>query len=190
MFSGTYNYTSNGSVYESVTYNQQIDTKAVAFETANGESIMLFYNPRCHIAAALTPGGFSQPLMCVNMVYDLNGSKGPNTAGKDLGAITVLYAVDPIVVAPLPVTRSISSSQIEASSECTKLDSASRVPNKEEAASMFYNKSLWAGISHWSSSVGYRPDSDVLMAWRLSSAVGTFVLYPRDNPDTLRCVKR
>ena len=46
---------------------------------------------------------YSQPKMCANFVYDLNGIKGPNTFGKDIGAITVLYPTDSNIVAPEPL---------------------------------------------------------------------------------------
>lgn len=42
-------------------------------------------------------------------VYDLNGSKGPNTVGKDIGFITALYPTDSVVVAPMPAERFKSS---------------------------------------------------------------------------------
>ena len=31
---------------------------------------------------------------CVNFIYDLNGKKGPNTMGKDMGFMTMLYPFD------------------------------------------------------------------------------------------------
>ena len=191
MFNGAYHYGDTGS---SVAYSQ-LDTQAVAFETANSESVLLFYNPNCKIAASLSPGGFSQPLMCANLVYDLNGNKGPNTVGKDIGFMSILYAVDPVVAAPVPLAKNFSGAQINASKICTQNDSESRLPNMEEVASLFYNRALidmGNGGALWSSTL--LPTSDAnreLQAWRLSFNVGTFNLYPRgDSAASIRCVKR
>ncbi len=46
MFNGTFNNGPNGSGGTELTYSQ-LDTKAAAFETANGESIFVYYNPKC-----------------------------------------------------------------------------------------------------------------------------------------------
>ena len=84
-----------------------IDTKAAAFETTNGESILLFYNPYCMPYMNESDSYYVQPKMCANFVYDLNGTDGPNTMGKDMGFITVLYSTDSKVIAPVPVLKNI-----------------------------------------------------------------------------------
>ncbi len=79
------------------------DTKASGFETVNGESIALYYNPACNYEKLFAQTwGFvnSRPSVCANLIYDLNGNKGPNTVGKDIGVMTVLFASDSMVVAP------------------------------------------------------------------------------------------
>ena len=43
--------------------------------------------------------------VCANFIYDLNGNKGPNTVGKDIGIMSVLYPSDSVVVAPMPYWR-------------------------------------------------------------------------------------
>ena len=142
-FNGSFNHASS---LEEWSYSQ-IDTKAAAFETANGESIVVFYSPTC---TAFNPDGAwyrSQPFMCANFVYDLNGKKGPNSVGKDVGFIAVLYPSDSVVVAPLPLnSRETSTSTTvawrDAAPLCRNRDSESRLPNYEEAAAMFYNQNL------------------------------------------------
>jgi len=121
----------------------QTDTKSAAFETANGESIAVFYNPRCNDRLSSGVWSKAQPSICANFVYDLNGNKGPNTMGKDIGFITVLYNSDSAVVAPMPLTGGILNSNLSnASKTCTNFDSESRLPTSEEAAAMFTNKNL------------------------------------------------
>ena len=149
-------YSYNGTFSDRGKYPNP-DTKAAAFETVNGESIVVFYNPRC-TQGTYRWGAYNctQVQMCANFVYDLNGKKGPNTVGKDIGFITALYPSDPVVVAPMPI-RAISTgwgvTADKISSVCKKVDADSRVPNIEELKSLYYNKTLvnLEGIWHWSS---------------------------------------
>ena len=172
----------------------QIDTKAAAFETANGESIVVYYNPNC--VGSLNEGDsyYSQPKMCANFIYDLNGSKGPNTMGKDVGFISVLYPSDSVVVAPLPFTSSAgTSTQTDAGKLCQKLDSESRLPTREELAAMFYNKLLidmpeGNDANAWSSSVIY--ESGALKAVNQGFISGIQLYYDRSREFGIRCVKR
>lgn len=139
MFNSTY---SNPET--SVTYSQQ-DTVAAGFETANGESILTYYNPYCQSDMSETAKYFTQRKMCANFIYDLNGKKGPNTVGKDIGFISVLYPSDSVVVAPMPLTRNAKETAVagtEISSLCKEQESESRAPNITEATAMFYNKKL------------------------------------------------
>ncbi len=140
------------SIYSGVDgsfYNPQkhIDTKAAAFETQNGESLALYYNPNCVTYSDGVYPQYTQPHMCANFIYDLNGNKGPNTVGKDIGWITALYPTGTSVVAPVPLVSNLSGKFTlpEANSACLALDSESRLPNIEELSSMFYNHNLFGG---------------------------------------------
>ncbi len=137
-----------------------LDTKAAAFETANGESIIVYYNPNCIGSLNEMPlgaggGYYVAPKVCANFVYDLNGTKGPNTVGKDIGFITLMYPSDPKIVAPYPAVNQLgtqypikaSGGNMTASQACTAYDSEYRVPNIEEAMSLFVNKNLLKGAS-------------------------------------------
>jgi len=166
----------------------QIDTKAVAFETQNGESIAVFYNPNCRNSMNEVQNYYTQPKMCANFVYDLNGNKGPNTVGKDIGFISVLYPSDSVVVAPMPLPRSVNNvMQVDGAKECRKMDSDSRMPNKEELAAMYYNN-LFVGLGgscYWSGTV-YSAGS----AWHLCPAIGYLGLYGKLDTYSIRCIKR
>ena len=134
-----------------------LDTKAAAFETANGESVIAYYNPVCvgnlNDDAANLSGIYIAKKVCVNFVYDLNGNKGPNTVGKDIGFLTALYPSDVKVVAPVPAVNPLpdsyaikpSGSDISASKACTMYDSEYRLPNVDEMASMIVNNNLIKG---------------------------------------------
>ena len=92
------------------------DTKAAAFETQNGESILVYYNNRCLGSLAESPLGdggiFMSPKICANFIYDLNGNKGPNTVGKDIGFMTAMYPYDAVLAAPYPAPQKLGASYL------------------------------------------------------------------------------
>ena len=139
----------NNSWTGSYSYSQ-LDTKAAAFETANGESIIVFYNPNCVPYMNETSEYITQPKMCANFIYDMNGNKGPNTAGKDIGFMTVFYPADSVVVAPnVPVQQaSETATQQEATGICKDQDPEYRIPSLNELASMFVNQRLGSGLDN------------------------------------------
>ncbi|MCM1009861.1 MAG: type II secretion system GspH family protein [Fusobacterium sp.] len=140
---------SDPSGYNSITY-KALKTKAAAFETQNGESILLFYNPTCVSNMGETWDYNAQPKVCVNMVYDLNGTKGPNTVGKDIGVMTIFYPTDSVVVAPIPFRTTVSNvTSANAGAACTEHTKADyRIPTKEETLSVALNKEFFGLIGH------------------------------------------
>ena len=124
------------------------DAKAAAFETQNGESIVVYYNNRCLGSLAESPLGiggiFMTPKICANFIYDLNGNKGPNTVGKDIGFMTAMYPYDATLVAPQPAPQQLSGtySQTDAIKACTNYDSEYRLPSADELTAIFANKRL------------------------------------------------
>ncbi len=166
--------------------------KSAAFETANGESIVLYYNPNC----SYKPEDnlyLAQNLVCANMIYDLNGNKGPNTMGKDMGFMTVFYASDPVVVAPEPyLGASIAANWNDSIKYCKNIDNGIyRLPNVEELASIFVNQKVHrastANGNYWSAtSVPGRS------SWAYHMTMGgTTASLPKDREDPIAsCVKR
>ncbi len=138
----------NFSAYNS--FFSAYDTKAAAFETVNGESILTYYNPRC--VSFNSVGNFElNQYVCANFVYDLNGNKGPNTMGKDIGFITVFYPTDAHVAAPLPVVRGSvvgGNTTLENGRRLCREDfDNARLPNREELMAMGANTPLLAPAS-------------------------------------------
>ena len=124
-----------------------IDTKAAAFETQNGESVALYYNPNCTSSVDGTASYYVQGKVCANFVYDLNGNKGPNTYGKDIGYITVLYSVDPVVVAPVPRPEYAGFEIIEnLPGACVAFNPDVRMPNIDELSAIFVNMNIVGGL--------------------------------------------
>ncbi len=143
-----------GGVINSFSYSQT-NTKAAAFETSNGESLVVYYNPNCSILKSNSfsennvYGNLLQPTMCANFIYDLNGSKGPNTVGKDIGFMTAFYPTDPVLVAPLPLRDMTVTGEYlgRLDTACREqVDFESRSANLDELSSLFVNKSLILGV--------------------------------------------
>jgi len=166
-----------------------IDTKAAAFETQNGESIAVYYNPKCVADMGETWHHQSQAKMCANFIYDLNGNKGPNTVGKDIGFITALYPTDSVVVAPMSLSRNTSSMSPPqgASKLCTQQDPESRLPNRDELTAMFYNRELIGNITS-----GFLSSSTINLNTYWGVNVDDGSRYPADAVywHSIRCVKR
>ncbi len=128
-------------------------TKAAAFETQNGESVIVYYNPLCtgslgelpYVQGASSNGGYYvQQRVCANFIYDLNGNKGPNTVGKDIGFMTVMYPFDAQLYMPIPANQPLngSFSMTAVGGACTASDNEFRTPKADELAAMFVNNVL------------------------------------------------
>ena len=191
MFTSTYSY-NNGASHRNPQKN--IDTSAAAFETKNGESIAIFYNPFCRPNREETDWKSAQPYMCANFIYDFNGKKGPNKFGKDIGFITALYPVEPEVVAPMPLAKDAKNGnadtmkQTEAAAACRTQDENSRVPNRDELAAMFYNE-IYIGTgrmnNYWSGT--FAPENQ---GWIHHFGAGDRSLIGSSNKANVRCIKR
>ena len=176
-----------------ITYSiRNKNTKAAAFETANGESILVYYNPNCK--SYDLSGGYAQYQVCANFIYDLNGKKGPNTMGKDIGFISALYPTDTAVVAPMPSTKNLTgnASQVNGGKVCKNLGEDYRMPNREELTSMFFNRLLLGSIGgfFWSSTLGTN-SSGTTTAYLFSFQVGYHsLLHSKENSQQIWCIKR
>ena len=181
-------YLSGGHSYS------QLDTKAAAFETANGESISVFYNPNCMPDFESRTTMQVQPYICANFVYDLNGNKGPNTVGKDIGFITVYDASDSVVVAPVPLMSDAGTYRgDEAAKVCRAQDSESRLPNLQETMALFVNRDLIGNLStssgvYWTSKLSIDAGNPVVTYGSMKSG-HTSVAY-RTGSAYVRCIKR
>ncbi len=190
MFTGSYIWVHDGTSTSYINPQNNIDTNAAAFETQNGESIALYYNPHC-IEEENSSMHYAQPHICVNFIYDLNGNKGPNVVGKDIGFITAFYPLSSNVVAPSVLETSVGTlKQTEASAACTAQNSENRLPNRDELSSMFVNKELLGITSDnfWSGSVVSTGETG--KAWRQAFYTGLRYEYTRSATSGVRCVKR
>ncbi|MCM1010756.1 MAG: hypothetical protein NC390_07775, partial [Fusobacterium sp.] len=174
-----------------------INTNAAAFETANGESILVYYNPKCTADMNQTTGFRVYDKMCVNFVFDLNGSKGPNTFGKDIGLITAFYPSDPVVVAPFPVVRSSTTGTVQvpnletAQKSCREDFDNARLPNREELMAMAANAPLF-GRDDSLSGFGFTSSStvDSTNVWHVQYGNGAVYPNGKANRSMAWCINR
>ncbi len=175
------------------------DTKTAAFETVNGESIAVFYNPLC--SSDTTANHYTQNKMCVNFVYDLNGAEGPNEVGKDVGFITAFYNKNPVIVAPIPYNSDYTSkvkqyteteNEIDAPTACKTMGEDLRLPDRDELGSLFVNAPLINlgenTNAYWSSSVISLGTSG--SAWDQNFNGGSRGHVNRFDTLFVRCLKR
>ncbi len=154
----------NGSMVGSIATTSTIkagyninNTKAAAFETANGESILVYYVPNCvgNMKETTFTGNsdtgrfYIQQRVCANFIFDLNGNKGPNTVGKDIGFMTAFYPYDAQLAAPYPAINYVNNLEINSETLTTALKYCSETFNGEyrlakidELSSMFVNNKL------------------------------------------------
>jgi len=182
------------------------NTKAAAFETKNGESIVAYVNPSCvgnlqslqfgNNSSNEAAGDLYQRTVCANFIFDLNGNKGPNTVGKDIGIMTVMYPSDPVVVAPFPANKILAAADFKtAMKSCTNFDSEYRTPNLEELYAMFVNKNLLKpnGLSdgmYWSSKTAWRAITNSMIGIAVGMNNGEIDDWNMSHTFPVWCVKR
>lgn len=176
-----------------------INSKVAAFETQNGESVAVYYNPNCLYSSTSADNGlwnyrYPHNWYCANFVYDLNGKKGPNTLNKDIGVITAFFATDSLVVGPVPYSaRSVDNTPEGFPKVCTKLGGEYRIPNIYEAISLYINKNLFKlnldnGIM--TSTSVYNPTTNSVVHWALHPNGGNCVYTQTEYRGSTYCVKR
>ncbi len=154
-------------------------TKTAAFETQNGESVLVFYNPNCSGETVPAYGSWHwESRMCVNFLYDLNGNKGPNMAGKDVGFITIFDATDSQVVAP-NVKGTVGEDVVVnvANTYCRNTyGDTTRIPNVAEVAALLLNTSMQynGDLVFSSTAVEDQPDK----VWEFERNASAVFAYP------------
>lgn len=153
------------------------ETSVAAFQTPNGESVAVFYNPDCSPVDEVGDytGGYeigkykTLARACVNFVYDLNGLKSPNKIGKDIGIIAVTNRDTIRVVAPVFYEKVVGKAPLykedgtDAQTLCKNESKDLRLPTIDELIA--YRASRIFGMNEG----GYRPDT----FWLSNTVVGT-----------------
>lgn len=181
----------------------KVYNKNAAFETANGESILLAYNPLCKGAEAESEytNIASTNVICANLIYDLNGKKGPNTVGKDVGFISVFYPSDPVVVAPVPQAKPAGSViPAQAAKLCTNSGDGLKLPNLEELMSVYTNykfidENFESKGSYFATSTK-RTDrwnstpTSMALSFEYGGSFGSYGSYYANTPHVVWCINR
>ena len=122
--------------------------KSYGFLTGDGYAYNLFYFPECSgNRPTIDINADTLELVCVNAFYDMNGLRGPNQFGKDIGVVTVFYPNETVqAVAPMTETKILGYSSLEypeAQQFCA--EKGKRLPNFEEGMSVILNHGYIAG---------------------------------------------
>ena len=194
---GSWSYQHPTETTANYSYSLQ-NINVAAFETANGESIAVFYQPNCKygdsgdIVADDIIIHYAAPHMCANFIFDLNGKKGPNTAGKDIGFMTVFYPSDSMVVMPIPLNKDSATGQNyeNALKVCRNVGPDVRLPNREELAAMSFNNAFLNIGRLQSSNGGASTFYAATSEWKMVSYLVYWSrgLYP--GAIRVRCIKR
>ena len=170
-------------------------TKSYGFVMANGYAVNLFYNPNCWTRDKLNPNSgylfsnYASDYVCVNAIYDMNGLKGPNQAGKDIGFVTILYPdTSSIALAPNPYYKNLknAANYKDGMAGCAELGADYTLPRLEEWASISYNRALFEfdyGGSYWIIPIAAG-------GYSVSSWGGYLGGYGFESSFLIRCVKR
>ena len=173
--------TSAGTWVTPVDYNSaspKDHNTGYALQTVDGFSLDLFYNPLCVATTDEKIPWYdgngkvqmSQDVVCFNAIYDMNGAKGPNQVGKDIGFVGSFYnSYSTNAEAVLPHDKSVKASEapntsgddyvLRAQQYCKNLsdDDSWVVPNVDELSLLHINlKFLYEqelGVWFWSRSV-------------------------------------
>ena len=197
------NITALNSDYSKVGCGMKItvSTKAAAFETANGESVLLHYNPTCRDIAAFYGDGPNSgyeamlQIMCANFIYDLNGPKGPNTLGKDMGFMTLFYPSKPMLVAPIVTNKTYNDATNvnwnNAISYCKGLGDEYRLPNMQELSALLVNEKITFDGTSYSNGMWSSTKADVNQAYMGFTGYRSN-MYKRNIADNLGavCIKK
>ncbi len=174
------------------TNNKAMDTDVAAFETVNGESIALYYNPLCE-SDHPNEDHYMGQVFCANMIYDLNGLKGPNEIGKDVGVMTVFYRTNSVVVAPNPFPSNASTSTVPSYSEDGN-DAGSlcaRLPDRDELASIAINYNvIGMSVGDYLSGSVISSGKDGLVWGQIMRNSGLRSRLARSKSGSVRCVKK
>ncbi len=176
---------------ESISTGSIVDasSKSYGFVMSNGYSVNLFYNPNCLSDNKDTGYNFAQDRVCVNAIYDMNGLRKPNTVGKDIGFVTILYPDESsIAVAPDVVKQDAAPAKFDnAAASCTTQNKEYTLPNRDELLAMYYNGYLLliTVYYYWSAT-----EASAEYGW--AQDFGTGARFGTDKRTVLevRCVRR
>ena len=160
------------------------------FVMSNGYSVILFYNYSC-LSDNKDADHLGQDVVCVNAIYDMNGLRKPNTVGKDIGFVTILYPDESsIAVAPDVVKQDARRTTFDdAGASCTAQNKEYTLPNRDELLAMYYNANLLRIPStnppYWSAT-----QASAELGWTQDFSYGHRTMNTKSKIFNVRCVRR
>ena len=126
-------------------YRKEAIYKSYGFLTGDGYAYNLFYFPNCSGNRPSDKDGFINtiPYTCINAIYDMNGLRGPNQVGKDIGFVTVYYPNETVqAVAPLPEKDVLKGTYTFPKAQNACAERNKKIPSLEEGMSITLNSKL------------------------------------------------
>lgn len=168
------------------------DKPGYSFVTADGFSVILFYNPGC-TTGKIEPDDNATGCVCFDAIYDMNGLKKPNQVGKDIGFVTVMYPdFTNRAVAPnfeIALAEGTYTWQ-EANQKCSEYGKEYTLPDKDEllAIAMNGDLSITPRSQFWSSTtITYENKPS---AYRVQFNEGYRNIEKQTNKNSVLCIKR
>ena len=168
-----------------------INTKAVAFETQNRESVIAYYNPFCVGHDVVNGNNFNSsryfsPYFCTTYLFDLNGKKGPNKIGKDIWFMSTLYSdkLETVMFEPNKISKETTDNSYTAATTiqfCA--DHNARLATVEEGMVSAYT----CGFSGFA--FGYMKDTQTNETYALHGNTGVIFKYNGASAST-HCLYR
>ena len=174
-----------------------VHAKSYGFISSDGFAVNLFYNKNCQPSVENEDytDFASVSKVCMFAIYDMNGLKKPNQAGKDIGIVSVFFPTErSIAVAPEVYKTRIQEATFEdAQKICGNLGGAT-LPNIYELTSLYLSGFLYnvaESGDNWSSTTGVYPNGAkcarmLYIGWGYSQCVP----LKASRTGLVSCVKR
>jgi prepilin-type N-terminal cleavage/methylation domain-containing protein len=163
------------------------NTNGYSFVSLNGYSMMLFYNQYC-LEDITNEKHYIQDRICINILWDINGSKKPNQVGKDIGFTTVLYPLNSKTQTPIVAPKDANNGSFDQVDEkCKMYGNDYRAPNKDELSSMYFNSKLikMTSSGYWSNS-----SAGSGLGWDQHFNTGSREKHEISYSTNIRCIKK
>ena len=179
--------------YGSVATKNAAERPSQGILLSNGYSLNLFYNSGCVSDDKSEPlYNLTQNYLCFSGIYDMNGLKGPNTVGKDIGLFGVYYPNEEVrSVVVLPAEKDSAGATganfAGAFRKCSESNKNYKLPDKDELSLMvMFGNLLNLTEQYWSSSSA----GELGAYYYHSGGHGARSYAPINYAKAVRCIKR
>ena len=168
------------------------EDKSYGFVLSNGYSVNLFYNPKCQNFKEGKYLQYITDVVCVNLIYDMNGLSKPNKVGKDIGFVTMVSPdISTQVTAPDVFLELGKYGTFTAANKyCRNIGKEYTLPTLEELIAAAYNGDMVMGQtsgggSFWASNHDFSDRALLLIFY-----YGYFGDWDKSISGDFMCVRR